>query len=206
MNYFLEQLDVKLNSMMNSSVMLKNNYPKNFSEIEVLPFKSHSELVDSVQTGNALIIQGLGDISMVAFFLLANKTEKRMQNFYLWLPFLIAGIFLISSFILSNYFFFIGIILPFIAGTFSSNYLPFKKSAPIFVFVILIIAYFLNLPTISILSFGYLINHYLLVKQKQLYLSVLLSRAIELESAFIFLFGGKLINVLNRNYETYTWQ
>jgi len=145
----------------------------------------------------------MGDISSTTFFLIAKNFEKIMQYIYTSLPYLISITFLIISFVFSNYLFLVGIIFPFIAGTFSSNFFPLKRIIPVIVIALLVIFYFLNYPTLSILCIGYLLNHFLLLRQRKIYMKVLRSRAMELESAFIFLLGGKKINLLDKNYKPY---
>lgn len=203
MNEFCLKLDDELKSIMNSKVMRKYNYPESINEIEELPFNSHNELVQEVKNGNAHIIQGMGDISSTTFFLIAKSYEKILQYTFTSLPYLISIIFLIISFVFSNYFFLVGIIFPFIAGTFTSNFFPLKKIMPIIVIALSVIFYFLNYPTLGILCSGYLVNHFLLLRQRKLHMKVLSSRAMELESAFIFLFGGKKIQLLDKNYKPF---
>ena len=196
-------LNSKLKRIMNSEVMKKYNYPTSISEIDDLPFNTHAGMVQEIKSGNAFITQGFGDISSSVYFLIANSYEKISQYIYTSLPYIMAIAFLMSSLILPNYFFLIGIIFPFIAGTFTSNFFQFKKIIPIVVFTILVISYFMNFPTISILSIGYLINHFLLLQQRRMYMKVLYNRSLELESAFIFLFVSKKINLLDKYFKPY---
>lgn len=202
MEKFLEDLDQKIKTLMNTEKLKKYDFPRSIKEIPNCPFQSFEELIKNIKNKNAIVIQGF-ERSGTIFSLIATKWENLLNYIGLITPYAITLLLVILAFFLRNYWLLIAITFPIISAFFTSPQSPIKIIVPCVVFLLAVIGLFQGSTFLMLFFGGYFLCHIFLKLHRNIYSSTLFKRAFALESVFIFLHTGGYIKLLDENYREF---
>jgi hypothetical protein len=199
----MKKLDTDLRVLMRQESMLKYNFPASVAEIADCPYSSFADVVDAHRNGDIIMSQVIGPGSSL-ISLLATQNENMLLDITLYGPYLVSLALLVVALMAGKYWLILSVTFPplsaFLTGMLMPRWLFSMGST-----VLAILGLAANVPTMALLFGAYALCHGLTRLRRTLESRVIFSRALELESAFIFLLVGRAISVLDRNYRPVRW-
>lgn len=176
------------------NTIIEKGGAKSIDELANFPFSSYSEVV-SLFKSNELSIGTQYDGEFMR--IIGTKSERKIHNFWLYLPFIIGLIDIALAIIFKKWILILGVILAVIGFSSSSPYNPMRRISISISLLLFILSFFLWEWQWSVIIGSYLLSLMFSMTAREQYRMTLTSRAMKSETFFCHLFENKLISIKN---------